>query len=113
MPVEKRSDHISTPGSLKNMRNTSTPPPPIKVSAVGCALVDIIYAQASFSNSAFEKVASKSLGDGGLIPGALVFGEDFQQYTGQSLSTILPTITGSAHANSINVVLEKVPPRFT
>jgi sugar/nucleoside kinase (ribokinase family) len=45
----------------------------IRISGIGCGLLDVIYPDADFTSVEFEKLRSKMPGDGGLSPGDLVF----------------------------------------
>jgi len=59
----------------------------IKINGVGCSLLDMIYADIDFQSRAFRRLSSKKPGDGGLIPGGLVFGEDLERFANTDPST--------------------------
>ena len=50
----------------------------IKVSGVGCCLVDRVYNNISFHSNELRDYLSRKPGDGGLVPGNLVFREEFE-----------------------------------
>jgi len=75
----------------------------IIISGTGCALVDFLYNNISFSSPAFEKYRSKKDGDGGLSPGRLVFTEELEKYTGYDYNTILKEVTGGKTEDAFNV----------
>ncbi len=75
----------------------------ITVSGVGCCLVDELYNNTSFSSQEFTPYLSKNKGDGGLVPGQLVFKEEFERYTGDRLATMLSRISKSRKADKINI----------
>ena len=51
---------------------------PVTVSVTGCSLVDCVYANVNFASDAFKKYSSVKPGDGGLVPGQLVFMESLE-----------------------------------
>lgn len=74
----------------------------IKINAVGCALVDYLYADVSFSSSEFAEYISRTPGDGGIITGGLVFAADLEKKSGQKIETILHAITSGTRWTSRN-----------
>lgn len=64
----------------------------IKISGVGCSLLDYIYTKVDFTDEALNACYSKKAGDGGILPGNLVFSEDLERFTGESLGMILEKI---------------------
>ena len=62
------------------------------IAGAGCALLDILYPDADLSSSAFTRCASRSPGDGGLVPGNLVFAAALEAYTGMSVADIVRSI---------------------
>ncbi len=50
----------------------------------------------NYSHPLFQQLLSKHRGDGGIVPGGLVFAEDIESFAGQSFPTILNTLVGSA-----------------
>jgi sugar/nucleoside kinase (ribokinase family) len=75
----------------------------IRVSMVGCCLVDRLYNNISFSDSTFSGYLSKNSGDGGLTPGQLVFKEEFEKYVEKDFSEILKQITNGKAPDKINI----------
>jgi sugar/nucleoside kinase (ribokinase family) len=75
----------------------------IKVSGVGCCLVDLLYSNIDFGSNTIRPFLSNRRGDGGLTPGKLVFQEEFERYCGNSLALILNKITGGKAPDKINV----------
>ena len=66
----------------------------VRISGVGCCLLDRIYDNIDFQSEAFRKYWSKKAGDGGLEPGKLTFEEELERFSGQSfVSEILPLLT--------------------
>jgi sugar/nucleoside kinase (ribokinase family) len=75
----------------------------IKVSGIGCCLVDLLYNNINFSGDAVRQYLSKERGDGGLSPGKLVFQEEFEQYSGISLDNFIIKLTGGRNCDKINI----------
>ena len=75
----------------------------IEVSGVGCCLVDYLFNNISFTSDTFSKHLSKDRGDGGLIPGQLVFAEQFSQFTGQDFESTKEMITKGQSPDKVNV----------
>lgn len=75
----------------------------ITVSGIGCCLVDVLYNNIDFHSVSIQKLMSKARGDGGLIPGQLVFLEDFVKFTGQPFENLLGTITGDKNPDKVNI----------
>jgi sugar/nucleoside kinase (ribokinase family) len=75
----------------------------VKISGVGCSLLDYIYTNVDFENDALRSRFSKRAGDGGIMPGNLVFSEDLEKYTGESLDGLLKQIIPEGSSPSVNV----------
>jgi len=75
----------------------------MKISGAGCCLLDYLYTGYSFSSDAFKKRQSLKSGDGGLIPGQLVFSEQLGQFAGLSAGAVLSEITGGQRPDSVNI----------
>ena len=75
----------------------------IRVSGVGCCLVDRLYNNVSFSSDTFQSYSSKKRGDGGLIPGHLVLKEEFEAFAKKDLKYILNKLTDERLPDKINV----------
>jgi sugar/nucleoside kinase (ribokinase family) len=71
---------------------------PVRIAGAGCCLMDILYPAVDFSSEAFSAARSRREGDGGLMPGRLVFTEDAERFTGKSFGETLAAIAGSAAA---------------
>ena len=66
----------------------------VRISGVGCCLIDRIYDNVDFQSEAFHKYLSRKAGDGGLEPGKLTFEEELEGFAGQSFASgILPLLT--------------------
>jgi sugar/nucleoside kinase (ribokinase family) len=76
----------------------------IRISGVGCCLLDRIYDNIDFQSEAFRKYWSKKAGDGGLEPGKLTFEEELERFSGQSFAKeILPLLTKGQAPQKENV----------
>lgn len=75
----------------------------IRVSIVGCCLVDRLYSNISFSDSILSPYLSKKRGDGGLTPGQLVFKEEFEEFGKKGFPEILRQITNGKEPDKINI----------
>lgn len=75
----------------------------IKVSGAGCCLVDVLYNNIDFNSEEIKPLLSQKRGDGGLIPGQLVFLEDFTRFAGQSFESLLKAVTKGKLPDKINI----------
>lgn len=76
----------------------------VRISGVGCCLMDRIYDNVDFQSEYFRRYLSKKAGDGGLEPGKLTFEEELERYAGQSFtSDILPQLTNGRKADKENI----------
>ena len=76
----------------------------VRISGVGCCLLDRIYDHIDFQSEAFRKYWSKKAGDGGLEPGKLTFEEELERFAGQSFSSdILPLLTDGRKPQKENI----------
>jgi sugar/nucleoside kinase (ribokinase family) len=75
----------------------------VKICGVGCSLLDLIYSDIDFQSRAFRRWSSKKPGDGGLIPGGLVFAKDLERFANTDLETIVKTITGKSSPDTMNL----------
>lgn len=73
------------------------------ISAAGCCLIDYVYRNVQYDCQGFRKFQSRAAGDGGIIPGGLVFAEDLSAFSGMALSDILQDILGTATADTVNL----------
>ncbi len=56
----------------------------MRIAGTGCCLLDLIYPRVDFSSEAFGALLSKAEGDGGLVPGGLVFADDAEAFARRS-----------------------------
>jgi len=75
----------------------------IHISGIGSSLVDYLYTNIDFSSPIFTSFMSKKSSDGGLVPGALVFTDDLEQFTGKKLEEIILGVNGSLHPSFVNL----------
>ena len=76
----------------------------IRISGVGCCLLDRIYDNVDFQSEAIKKYLSQNAGDGGLEPGKLTFEEELERFSGDSFETeILPLLTQGRKADKENI----------
>ncbi len=75
----------------------------IIVSGTGCSLVDRLFNNISFNSEEFNKYLSKENGDGGLVPGQLVFIEEFEKFTGEDHQSVLKILTNNRKHDKINI----------
>ena len=76
----------------------------VRISGVGCCLLDRIYDNVDFQSDSFRKYISKKAGDGGLEPGKLTFEEELERFSGDSFeSGILPLLTQGRKADKENI----------
>ncbi len=80
-----------------------SPARPFRIHGVGCALVDMVYDRVDFGGETFARYASRRPGDGGLVPGQLVFGEDLQRFADRPLTEIIGDLCGERPADSHNL----------
>jgi len=78
-------------------------PEKIIVSGIGCCLVDLLYNDINFSNETIQPYLSKKRGDGGLTPGQLVFEEEFETYSNNSINHFILTLIGERNYDKINI----------
>jgi len=75
----------------------------IKISGVGCCLVDRVYNNVSFNSDGFEKYLSFKPGDGGLVAGNLVFREEFEDFSGLDLNQFVKSVSDDKMPDAINI----------
>ena len=75
----------------------------ITVSGAGCCLVDVLYGNIDFSGDSIQPYMSRERGDGGLLPGQLVFLEDFAAFAQIPVAELLNRITKDRLPNKINI----------
>jgi len=76
---------------------------PVRISGLGCTLLDFVYNAVDFKGEGFIKYSSNCPGDGGLTPGQLVFLEDLEKFAGQDFNTIISEIAGDREPDTFNV----------
>ncbi len=72
------------------------------IAGVGCALLDILYPDADFEDAEFGHFASRESGDGGLVPGQLVFASAVESFSGVATNEIVSRLCRGA-ASSQNL----------
>ncbi len=75
----------------------------MKVSVVGCSLGDYLFTGIDFASANFSRYSSKTPGDGGIVPGQLVFGEALSKFAGEPLQKILQDVAGTAEPDKFNL----------
>ena len=75
----------------------------VRVTGTGCAVVDVFYTPVSFADLARRGYMSAAPRDGGLIPGGLVFRDDFEAYAGVDLDAALEQAVGTDRLAGFNV----------
>ncbi len=75
----------------------------VSVSVTGCSLADCVYTQVDFNSEAFRKYSSRTPGDGGLVPGQLVFMESLEKFAGEPARQVLRNLTAGAAPAARNV----------
>ncbi len=75
----------------------------MKINVCGCALMDNLYTDISFSADVMKNYLSKKDGDGGISPGKLVFAEDLEKFAGVPYNVILKDITSDRKADAVNL----------
>lgn len=66
----------------------------MRISALGCCLIDYLYADYDYRSEEFQNLLSTQTGDGGLIKGGLVFAEDLEEFTGKPFPELFDTLVG-------------------
>lgn len=80
----------------------------IRIAGAGCCLMDELYPEVDFSSPAFAALRSRSDGDGGLVPGRLVFATDVERLAAsrgdsRPFAAILADIAAGARPAAENV----------
>lgn len=75
----------------------------VRISVMGCCLVDYLYSPVDFTGDAFLSYASRVPGDGGLEPGKLVFVEDLEAFSGAGEDKFLADLSGGGDPVTVNV----------
>jgi sugar/nucleoside kinase (ribokinase family) len=76
---------------------------PIRISGVGCCLLDRIYGHIDFRAPSFQKYLSRRPGDGGLEPGKLQFEEEVERFAGRKFAEFLPDLTQGFQPDKENI----------
>lgn len=74
-----------------------------RISGIGCALVDYLYKPIDFSREPFIRYISVKSGDGGLLPGILVFKDEFEKFSGEDYFRIRELITQGRPPVTLNI----------
>ena len=75
----------------------------ITIAATGCVLADYLYSGIDFSTAAFRKLCSRAPGDGGLVPGGLVFGEEIERFANAPLDEVLRAVGAGRESDAVNL----------
>jgi sugar/nucleoside kinase (ribokinase family) len=75
----------------------------MRIAGAGCCLMDYLYGKVSYENEAFASYRSKQPGDGGIIPGGLVFAEDLEAFADSSFPEITDRLLGERKADTKNL----------
>lgn len=75
----------------------------MKISGLGCTLLDFVYNGIDFNSPEFQKYGSRKAGDGGLIPGQLVFLEELEKFAGKSFEEFIVEIAGERKPDASNI----------
>ncbi len=70
---------------------------------IGCCLIDRLYNNISFSSPILLPYLSKETGDGGLIPGKLVFKEEFEEFCKEELHDFLMKVAKNKGPDKTNI----------
>lgn len=73
------------------------------INGVGCSLVDYLYTGIDFSSPRLEKYLSRQPGDGGIVPGKLVFADTFAEFAGTHYLDALADITEAREPTAANL----------
>ncbi|OGV34779.1 MAG: hypothetical protein A2020_09665 [Lentisphaerae bacterium GWF2_45_14] len=74
-----------------------------KLAGTGCSVGDYLYANVDFTSETFRKYLSHKPGDGGLIPGHLVFLDDLCRFANADYKTISQDLTGAKSPDKFNI----------
>ena len=75
----------------------------LKISGLGCTLLDFVYNGIDFKGPGFQKYISRNVGDGGLTPGQLVFLEELEKFAGKKFEEIHAEIAGDRKLDASNI----------
>jgi len=75
----------------------------MKISGLGCTLLDFVYNGINFNGPGFQKYRSREVGDGGLTPGQLVFLEELEKFAGKNFEEINAEIAGDRKPDASNI----------
>ena len=75
----------------------------LKISGLGCTLLDFVYNGIDFKGPGFQKYRSRKTGDGGLTPGQLVFLEELEKFAGKQFEKIIDEIAGERKPDAFNI----------
>ena len=70
----------------------------MRIHAVGCSLIDYLYTDVSFVAPEIASLISRRGGDGGLVPGLLVFASEFERFTRRKTDELLREVLGEPDA---------------
>ena len=73
------------------------------IAGAGCSLMDYLFTGIDFSGPAFKRFRSRAPGDGGLVPGHLVFIEGLERFTGIPYQDVIAELSGGREPASRNI----------
>ena len=74
-----------------------------RIAGTGCCLLDYLYTDIDFSAQPFQSFLSKKGGDGGLVPGQLVFASGLAGFSGMPEEECLKQLTGGFPPDAVNL----------
>ena len=74
-----------------------------RISGTGCCLLDYLYTNIDFSSSSFRSYLSVKPGDGGLVPGQLVFASGLASFAGMSEGECLAHLSEETPPDTVNL----------
>ncbi len=75
----------------------------MNIAGIGCCLVDYVYTDFRYNHPVFQRLLSKTAGDGGIIPGGLVFSEDLEKFAQTPYAQLLKDLLGDAPPDIANL----------
>jgi sugar/nucleoside kinase (ribokinase family) len=73
------------------------------IAGTGCSLMDYLFTGIDFAGPAFDRYRSRAPGDGGLVPGHLVFTDGLERFAGKPYQRVIEEISGGAAPASRNL----------
>lgn len=73
------------------------------IAGTGCVLMDYLYNGVDFAAPACRRLQSRQPGDGGLVPGQLVFAEDLEGFAARPLAQLMQDLVGTRPPDAENL----------